>query len=76
MGHTGYFQYQPSQIGLFTAGQIKIIAITGQPIFTNPLGGHLRKISPLYSVFPSTEEALEKKKDDELGTDVSAEAFL
>lgn len=29
----------------FTAGQIEINAITGHPIFTNALGGHLRKIS-------------------------------
>lgn len=58
MRRTGYFQYQPSQTGLLTAGEIKISAITGQSIFPNPLGGHLRKISLLYNVFPSTEEAL------------------
>lgn len=77
MSHTGYFQYQPFQIGLLTPGQIKINAITGQPIFTNPLGSHLRKISVLYDVFPPTEEALEnEEEEDKLGTDVSAEAFV
>lgn len=76
MSRTGYFQYQPSQIGLLTAGQIKINAITGQPTFTNPLGSQLRKISVLYNVFPSTEEALEnEEEEDELGTDESTEAF-
>lgn len=60
----------------FNCSQIKINAITGQPIFINPLGGYLREISILCNVFPSTEEALEKEQKDELGTDVSTEAFV
>lgn len=47
-----------------------------QPIFTNSLGGHSRKISVLYNVFPSIKEALEKEEEDVFGTDVSTEAFL